>query len=365
MFMLFLKEVRHRWMIHSLIILLMSFIISILVVQSSINSSAEEKIKDLTHELGRGMLVVPQGTDLTSFYEMQYGPQVMPDDYGDRIKASPFAQHAGKVSPRLYGNITVNGTGLVLVGYKGRVQRSPNAGSKAVSIGKGAAESLGIKAGDSIDIKGNQFRIAGVMDPPPKGYDMAVFMPLNEAQGILEKPGKINALHLGGCWCKLDIPAFAANVEKTLPGTMAITVDGMAQAQMQINDIMKRYSVVLWIVGTVLVVGSIVFLILYMIRKGEREIGLLLSIGLSPNRIITKNIVIAVVTAMTAALIGHVMSVPLMSWFGRSFMRISLVPSWDYLPQFLSAAFLIALISSSLPSWFVTRLDPTRLLREE
>ena len=128
---------------------------------------------------------------------------------------------------------------------------------------------------------------------------------------------------------------------------------------------MKQYSTLLWTIGTILVVGSIVFLILYMIRKGEREIGLLLSIGLSPVRIVIKNIVIAVVTAVAGVLIGHVLSVPLMSWFGKAFMRISLVPSWDYLPQFVTASFVIAVLASSIPSWFVTRLDPTRLLREE
>ncbi len=274
-------------------------------------------------------------------------------------------QQAGKIDPRLYGNIHHKGTDLILVGYKSRQAHSINADYQPVTIGSGAAESLGLKAGDSLDIKGNHLRVSRIMDPPPKGYDMALFVPLAVAQGILGKPGQINALNMGGCWCKLDVAGYAADVEKTLPGTMAITVDGMAQAQMQINDIMKQYSAALWIVGTVIVVGSIIFLILYMVRKGEREIGLLLSIGLTPGILIIKNIVIAVVTAVGAALIGHMLSVPLMSWFGKAFMRISLVPSWDYLPHFLSALILIALISSSLPSWFVTRLDPTRLLREE
>ena len=194
---------------------------------------------------------------------------------------------------------------------------------------------------------------------------MALFLTLGDAQRILHKPGQINALRMGGCWCSLDIAAFAADVEKTLPGTMAITVDGMAKAQIQINEMMERYSVVLWVVGTVLVIASIVFLILYMIRKGEREIGLLLSIGLSPGRIILKNIILSIVTAISGALLGHVLSVPLMSWFGKTFLRIGLAPSWDYLTHFVGAAVIIALIASSIPSWLVTRLDPTKLLREE
>lgn len=364
MLMLFLKEVRHRWMIHLLIVLLMAFVISLLVIQSSINSSAEDKIKELTHELGKGMLVVPEGTDLESFYSMKYGTQVMPDSYVARIKASPLGKHAGKIDPRLYGNINVKGSDIVLVGYKSWGYRI-NDEYQSMLIGSGAAKSLEVKAGDTLDIKGNRFRVSKVMDPPPKGYDMAMFVPLHTAQKILDKPGKINALNMGGCWCKLDIAAYAASIEKELPGTMAITVDGLAKAQIQINDIMKQYSVLLWTVGIILVAGSIVFLIIYMIRKGEREIGLLLSIGLSPGKIVVKNIVIAVVTAVAGVLIGHVLSVPLMSWFGKAFMRVSLVPTWDYLPQFVTASFVIAVLASSIPSWFVTRLDPTRLLREE
>ena len=365
MLILFLKEIRHRWIIHALVVLLMAFIVSILVIQSSINSSAEGKIKDLSHELGKGMLVVPRGTDLESFYAMQYGPDVMPDDYGDRIKASPVGKHARLIRPRLYGNITLQGTDLIIVGQEMKSPGKVGTENSSLMVGSGAARSLGLEAGDTLDLSGRQFRVAKVLDPPPKGYDMALFIPLAAAQRMLDKPGSINALHMGGCWCKLDVASFAASVEKTLPGTMAITIEGMAKAQTEINDIMKRYSVVLWIVGTILVAGSIIFLIVYMIRKGEREIGLLLSIGLSPSKIVIKNIVISAATAVAGALTGHALSVPLMSWFGQAFMRIRLAPSMEYLPYFVAASFLIALISSSLPSWYVTRLDPTRLLREE
>ncbi|TNF56331.1 MAG: ABC transporter permease [Nitrospiraceae bacterium] len=365
MLMLFLKEIRSRWLVHMLIICLMAFIIAILIIQSSLNSSAEEKIKELSHELGKGMLVVPQGTDLESFYSMQYGPQVMPDDYGDRIKASPLGRHAGKVEPLLYGNITVQGADLIIVGRKVRSRRYSNPDFESIAIGSGVAQSLSLKAGDTVHIKGHPLKIARVVDPPPKGYDMALFVPMNTAQAILDKPGKINALNMGGCWCKLDIPAFAASVESTLPGTMAITVEGMAKAQIEVNAIMERYSVLLWITGTILVIGSIVFLILYMIRKGEREIGLLLSIGISPGKIIVKNIVISIITAVVGALFGHILSVPLMSWFGKVLMRIGLVPSWQYLPHFVFASVIIALIAASFPSLYITRLDPTRLLREE
>jgi len=365
MLRLLIKEVRHRWIIHMLTVLLMAFIVAILVVQSSLNTSAEDKINELTHKLGQGMLVVPEGTDLESFYSMRYGPEVMPDDYGERIKNSPLRKHAGMTEPRLYGNITVEGTDLIIIGENQQFVPFGKADHVPAVIGVGAARVLGLRSGDILEVQGTKFGIVKVLDPPPKGYDMGLFVPLNTAQGILGKPGMINALNLGGCWCKLDIPAFAAQVENTLPGTMAITIDGMAKAQTEINSLMERYSLLLWIAGTVLVAGSIAFLIFYMVRKGEREIGLLLSIGLSPIKIILKNISMAIIIALVGVLLGHIMSIPLMSWFGKAILRISLAPSWQYLPHFLAGSLMIGLIASSVPSWLVTRLDPTSLMREE
>lgn len=365
MLMIFLKEVRHRWMIHLLVVLLMAFIISVLVIQSSLNSSAEEKIDELSHDLGRGMLVLPLGMDLESYYAMQYGQEVMPDDYGDRLRASPLGRHAGRIEAVLYGNITVQGQDLVLAGRKGSATGAALPGHEPVALGSGAASALGLSPGDTLVIEGRSLQVSRVIDPPPKGYDMALFVSLSTAQHILGKPGKINALTLGGCWCKLDVPAFANRVENILPGTRAITVEGMAKAQTEINALMERYSLLLWVVGAALAVGSIVFLILYMLRKGEREIGLLLSIGISPWRIIFKNVVIGVVTAVSGAFIGHVLSIPLMSWFGRAVMGMALAPEMDYLSRFITAGAAVALLASSLPTWLATRHDPTKLLREE
>jgi ABC-type antimicrobial peptide transport system permease subunit len=365
MLLLILKEIKHRWLIYLLTVFLMAFIISILVIQSSINTSAEETINGLSHKLGKGMLVVPEGTDLERFYTMRYGDTYMPDDYGERIKASPLGKHASMIDPRLYGNIDINGTDIVLVGLTSTFPEPGKPNESFAAIGNAAASKLGIGAGDTLEIGKNTVQIFRVLDPPPKGYDMALFVPITTAQVILSKPGLINGLHMGGCWCEMDVAGFAAKVEDTLPGTMAITVDGMAKSQIEINETMERYSVVIWIVGSVLAIGTIFFLILYMIYKSEREIGLLLSIGLSPARIVIKNLVIAVITAISGAFIGYMLSFPLMSYFGKAFLRMTLTPTWEFFPHFMGAALVIGLVAATFPSWYVSRLDPTKLLREE
>ena len=109
----------------------------------------------------------------------------------------------------------------------------------------------------------------------------------------------------------------------------------------------------------------LIFLILYILHKGGREIGLLLSIGLSPRRIVIKNIVVSVLTAAAGAVTGYILSFPLMSYFGSTFLRMALSPSWGLLPHFVGASIIVAFIAATFPSWYVSRLDPTKLLREE
>ncbi|UCG78882.1 MAG: hypothetical protein JSV21_03370 [Nitrospirota bacterium] len=364
MLLLLFKEIRHRWVIHLLTVLLIAFIISILVVQSSVNSSAEEKIGDLSHKLGRGMIVLPEGTDLERFYMQDYGDEVMPAGYPDMIRSSPLGKHVSLLEPRLYGNITVNGHEMVLLGRNMEFPVVQGMSEEMASVGPGVAKVMGVGPGGVLEVSGNKLRIYSVIEPPPKGFDMGVFVSLETARKLLGKEG-INALHMGGCWCELDVAAFSAKVEGALPGTMAITVDGMAKAQIEIGSVMERYSLLFRVLGAVLAAGSIIFLIFYTLHKGGREVGLLLSIGLSPSRIVIRNLIIAVLISMLGALAGFVLSVPLMKYLGVVVMRISLSPAWGSLPWFAVAAFALSFVSAIVPSIYVSRLDPTKLLREE
>jgi ABC-type antimicrobial peptide transport system permease subunit len=365
MLLLLLKEMRFRWVIHLLTVCLVAFVVSLLVTQGSLNRSAEDKVNELTHKLGQGMLVVPETTDLEQFYRMKYGRETMPEDYPDRLKSSHLGKHIQVVEPRLYGNLTVKGIDVILVGQNLQFLASVKSKRDLVAVGGGLARRLNLAPGDLFEINSHKLRVFTVVDPPPKGYDMAVFAPLKTAQRILGSPGRINALYLSGCWCELDVPALAAKVESILPGTMAITVEGMAKAQIEIKRTMEQYSVIFWIVGGVLVTANIAFLLFYLIHKGKREIGLLLSIGMSPGRIVIKNIIISVVTAVAGALGGYILSIPLMSQAGRMFMRVRLSPSAEVLPWLVVVITGAALLASIIPSWYISNLDPTKLLREE
>lgn len=365
MLRLFLKELAHRWVLHTLAVIMFALVVSVLIVQGSVNKSAETRINELSHQLGQSMLVVPDNTDLENFYAKRYGDAVMPEAIVHVIKNSPLGSHVSMVDPRLYGNIAVQGHDLILVGYQVEGPAFFGGNTAPAAVGAAAARTLDIKPGDTLRLGGTNLLVRQVLDPPPKGYDMAVYTPLPAAQQILGKTGSINALHMGGCWCEMDVPAFTRQVENTLPGTMAITVKGMAKAQTEINSIMERYTVVIWIAGSILGLGTIALLLIYIFYKEGRDIGLLLCIGFTPGKIVAKNTLIGILTAVFGVAGGSLLSLAAMDWLGTTILRVGLAPPVEYFVQFAAGSVLAGFLTALLLSLYMVSLEPTTLLREE
>jgi|GEM_PF-2550600 hypothetical protein len=362
-FRLLAREIGSRWAVYLLTVSLVALAVAFLSAQGSLNSSAQEEIEELTHRLGDAMLVLPQGTDLAEFYRMRYGEATMPQEYAQRLRDSHLGKHIRQIEPALYGNITVGGVEAILLG---RNFRFPSGGGgEPVALGAGLARRLGLARGDTLELGGRRLQIISVVEPAPKGYDMAVFAPLQTAQAILGRPGRINALHLSGCWCELDVAGLTAQVESSLPGTMAITVEGMAKAHEEIKATMEHYRAAFWGGGAVLVSASVAFLLLYLLHKGKREIGLLLSIGVSPRGISVRNAIVSLGIVIVGTLAGYLLSIPLMAQAGLMFMKVKLSPSLEVLPWLLALSMGAALLASLIPALHISRLDPTRLLREE
>ena len=146
---------------------------------------------------------------------------------------------------------------------------------------------------------------------------------------------------------------------------MAITVEGMAKAQTEINSIMERYTVIIWIVGSILSIGIIAMLLIYILYKEGKDMGLLLCIGFTPKTIVAKNTLIGAVTALLGAVGGGLLSLPAMDWIGKSMLRVGLFPSVEYFLQFAGGAVLAGFTTALLLSLYMVSLEPTRLLREE
>ena len=347
----------------------MAVVIAMVICVRSLSLHVDKQIHDLAHKLGKNMLVVPAETNLADFYAFKYGDSGMPEFYLEKIQNSNLK--IGFIQSRLYGNVEVDASPFVLVGDKtmsGGIEYSPVSG-ESVIVGGLVLGSLGMKEADNLSIQGKsgtfQLPVDGVINPAPDGLDIGLFTSLGVAQKVLNRPGEINAMRLGGCWCSIDIIALASQVEDLLPGTKAITIQGMIEAQKGTIAAVKRYSVIIYAVAVLLIIGIVSILISSQVRRQRRQIGLLLAIGTAPSVISALFILKAGLVGIGGSLFGYMLSYPLIKKIGSILMGTSLTMPEGSLIIVLVSSLIISVISALVPALRASRLDPTEILFRE
>ncbi len=364
---LILKSVRSRSVEYVAAIILIAAAAAAIRVQQSLAATAESQVHDLAHQLGNNILVLSENADLSSYYTLRYGDDSMPDTYPAKVSASAIGGKVKGMTPRLYGNVEIDGRELVLVGQKGverAIPRAVSPGAIASAWGVAAATALGLSEGDVVRAGGKDLEVSLIAPGLTGGMSMAVFTELGVAQDILDRRGEINAIHMGGCWCSIDITTLAASVEKVLPGTRAITAEGVLASQIESHASVKRYSKVLSVMAAFLVAGVIAVLISFQIRRQIREIGLLLAIGARPAAVTLFFMIVAGVVGTLGVLGGFYLGVPLAARVLSLFNGPALAAAPGVLGRPLLVAILISLAAAFFPARRAATLDPTTVLRE-
>jgi len=364
---LVLGDLRHRWVEYLLGAVVIAVVTGALILQRSVTASVDDRVHDLAHKLGKNMLVVPEASEPSDFHLLHYDDAGMPDDYPERIRRSGLSQNIGLVAAQLNANVEVNGIPLILVGEHARDGRPPDNASLAAEaeLAPEAARRLRAQPGDQFLIRETPVFVTGVREFPPDGLGMGVFTSLTTAQLIMDRPGEINAMRLGGCWCRLDVPTLASEVERLLPGTRAITVAGVLKAQRETVSTMKTYSLTLYVVGVLLVGGTVVALISNQVRRSLREIGLLLAVGASTAAVGRLLIGKAALVGAAGGLLGYLVGIWLTIRLGSSLLHVPLEPPHGLWLPVVAACVLVSVVAAAVPARRAALLDPSEALRKD
>jgi ABC-type antimicrobial peptide transport system permease subunit len=171
-------------------------------------------------------------------------------------------------------------------------------------------------------------------------------------------------MRLGGCWCRIDVATLGREIEKVLPGTRAVTVAGLVQAQKGSIETMQRYSGVLSVAGFAIIAAVVGILTASRVRRRARELGLLAAIGASPTGLTGLWVIEAALVGALGAAAGWMGAEPLAREVGSRVLGGALdVPASMFVPHLLIAAGVCAAAALIPASWAATR-DPTVILRE-
>jgi len=381
---LILKEIRHRKV---------SFLLSCLAVMTAVGlyiafvttaRASMHETRKIMLGLGQNLRIIPKQTRMDKFWITGFSEHTMPQEYLDR-----FTRHKGfsytHLTATLQKSITWRGKTIILTGILPEVFPPDKSKQKpmtfsvkpaTVYVGFDLAQSLGIKEGDVIRIRGKDFTVARCLSQSGSSDNVRIYGHLDDIQTILKLPGQINEIRALECLCVIESsdeeidPRQLAERElsQLLPEAKVLLLEGIAMIRQQQRAMISGHMA--FIIPVVIVVCGAWIGVLAMMNVRERrgEIGLMRAIGYGSAKILMLFLGKVLIIGLAGALVGFFAGTALATTFGPEIFKItarSIRPQYILLVYSLVAASVFAVISSFIPIAIAISNDPSDILREE
>ncbi|MCK5862612.1 MAG: ABC transporter permease [Candidatus Hydrogenedentes bacterium] len=322
-----LREMWHsRWNTLACI-LVITAAVGLYVTLSDMGAASVDATRVLMKEMGFNLQVIPNNADLARYQALDYDGPDMPESYVENLAAGSriMAQHfVGK----LQHTTEISGYKVVLTGVLGQTVRTgttkaPMPTSYVIPrgeafMGAAAARSLKTNVGEKVVILGREFSITRIL--PEYGAipeDIRVFIHLREAQELLERPGRINAIDALACQCPVDakdiVTQVRESIEAILPDVQVEPYYSLLLARHNQRIMMERIQLAI-LVGALIVAAAALWGLTYQNVSARRhEIGVLRALGFSDIRILIlfleKTALYALVAAMSGCFAGRAFTI--------------------------------------------------------
>jgi len=258
-------------------------------------------------------------------------------------------------------------------------------------LGEEIATLLNLRPGEKITIKGESFEINRVYARRGTKDDMSVWIPLDKAQKILGRQGKINGILALECICAIEMLGQVKNeVAAILPHTQVFEFSSLIAARADVrkraaelhkemmgdeiahqSQLRAEKEKLASILVLILIAGAsawIFFLVLNNVRERRHEIGILRAIGFSRNMILQiflgKSAIIGVTGGITGTVLGIILGV---IWSNTDAVTLGMQNSVNLSVIILGLVLapMLAVAAGLIPSIMAANQDPAAMLSEQ
>ncbi len=362
----------------------------------------EDDYRKYMLELGFNLLILPKDQEIAEFWEKGHATKTMPEEFVKKLANSrtETVRHLLPiVQQKVYWPETKRN--VILIGTRGEVpmmHRRPKE-PMLLAVPKGEAvigheitSTLGLKAGDSMTLRGTEFKIQRCRPEAGSAEDVTIWVDLEAAQKLLQMEGRINGIEALKCHCPgMTLEELKNEITGILPETRVIvrenkvTVRAKARDRAQIhheNAIQEetahrarlkenRESFAAILIPLVIFAAAIWIGVLALsnVRERSSEIGILRALGVRSSRIVSVFLAKAVLVGLVGALLGYGggLAVGLGTTQSADLdvgSRVALLAP-DLLALVILAAPLLSAASSWVPALLAGRQDPAEILSKE
>ena len=241
-------------------------------------------------------------------------------------------------------------------------------GRESILLGKRLAERLELSVGDSLEIEGFAYEIAGTFVTGKPLYDNAAVLPLVTMQERFRGEADVANFLAVKVADGADPAEVADAVEKANPGISVVrTLEDLSKVDQGLER-MQMWSLVISVVATIIGLLFVMLAMVMVVFERVREVGILRAVGWTQGRIV----LIVLIEAMLLSIVGVTVGIPtgllgveLISWLTD--LGTFIEPEYEltlYLKA-LMVALLAAGIGGIYPAWRAARLRPVEAIRHE
>jgi putative ABC transport system permease protein len=353
-------------------------IVTLVTLTQSMSGDIERKL----NEFGANILITPQQNGLSMNYGgMNLGGVTFDQqeiNESDLALISTIKNHKNisAVAPKVLGGVQVAGRQVLLIGVQFDKElklkqwwkifgEAPKAANE-ILLGSDTARVLNVMTGDSLQVKGEPFKVTGILDQTGSQDDSLLFVQLGVAQRLLHKEGLINLVEVAALCSGCPISDMVLQIAEKLPGAKVSAIQQVVEGRLKALDQFSRFSYAM--AGVVIVIGSLIVFVTMMGSVNERttEIGVFRAIGFRKSHIMRIILLEAAIVGLLAGFLGYgagLAGAKLAFPFMAEGKQLQLV--WDAGVAFgsLGLSLTLAILASLYPALHASKMDPTEALR--
>jgi len=371
---------RHKWAITLMLWVAMTALVSLYVYLDNSARFSNRSMQLIMKNMGHNLLILPKAADPIDTYLCTDGQVLFDQDVTGQM-----ARHR-RLASKYYTSMlqqrcTLGAAKVVLTGIQPVMRgdetpekphiTTPIAPGRA-RLGSSAAAALKARPGDSIDIYAERFEVEQVLEPQGTIDDHRVYLNLADCQGVLDKPGKINAvlafLCLSGTSLQGATDRQLTRFGQLFGGYAMTTRTRIAQGRYLARMTTSRYLHYLLALVLCVVVILVVVTGLQEVSERTREVGILLAMGAGYVYVIGLYVVKLLGISLVAAACGFGIG----SWLSRGLLSDVLIANtrpvtvlWGRLPVVVGLTCAVAAAAAVVPMIKLVRTDPNAVLTEE
>jgi putative ABC transport system permease protein len=356
--------------------------IATIVTLVTLTRSMSKDIEAKMDEFGANILVTPQSNGLAMNYGgislggVTFDQREIREEDLAKIKTITNHKNISTISPKVLGGIKINNHDVLLVGVNfeselkmkqwWKVFGNEPKSEHDLLLGSDTAKILNVAPGDSLTLKGEAFKVAGVLDQTGSQDDALVFASLAKAQKLLGKEGKISMAEVAALCSGCPIGDMVTQIAEKIPDAKVSAIQQVVEGRLKALDQFKRFSYAM--AGVVVFIGSLIVFVTMMGSVNERttEIGIFRAIGFRQSHIMRIILFEAALVSLLAGFLGYAVGMGgaklALPFMAESKNAKLLWDSW-IAGGSVALALVLGLLASLYPALHASRMDPTEALR--